>query len=307
MGTRWEIVLPGEDPARLLAAAEDALDQVERLEAQLSIYRPESELSGINARAAEGPVRVEPRLFQFLRLALEITRNTGGAFDPTIAPLLRCWGFVGGQGGLPDEEALAAARTHTGARLVELDEEELTVRFLQDGVALDPGAIGKGFGIDRALEALEDAGVRSGLIHAGTSTVYGLGEPPGEPGWRVALRDPLREEGATLGHVTLRNLALSVSAPYNKAFRQGDRLYGHVLDPRTGEPTQGALLAAVAHPSATLTDALSTALLVLGAEGIPLLSVAYPEGDYLVVEEHERGVRRCAAGPGAWQLVEAAS
>ena len=306
MGTRFEILLPGEDSVRLQAAAEEALNEIERVEAQLSMYRLESDLSGINAYAAAGPVRVEPRLFALLRLAVLVSRATGGAFDPTVAPLLHCWGFVGGTGKLPDQGELEAARSMTGADLLELEEEAFTVRFLREGVRLDLGAIGKGYGIDRAVETLEDAGIERALIHAGTSTVYGMDAPASaeaeDAGWPVALRDPRRGPGETMGEVRLSNLALSVSAPHGKAFREGDRLYGHVLDPRTGEPTRGALLAAVGHPSATLTDALSTALLVLGPAGLPLLQTQCPEADFLVVVERDDRTETHAAGPNAWRL-----
>ncbi|HEU4753083.1 MAG TPA: FAD:protein FMN transferase [Armatimonadota bacterium] len=297
MATRFEVALPGTDRVRLLAAAEQALDTVEQLEAQLSMYRPESELSGINAYAAAGPVRVEPRLFRLLWTAQEISRRTGNAFDPTVAPLLRAWGFIGGSGEAADPQALAEARERSGLHLVELDEVTSTVRFLREGVSLDLGAIGKGYAIDRAVEALEEAGIASGLIHGGTSTVYGLGAPPGSEGWRVALRDPTRGPEATFGSVLLRDRALSVSAPHGKAFQHGDRLYGHVLDPRTGEPAQAALLAAVAHSSATLTDALSTALLVLGEAGLETLAREWPDADFLVITPGEGGVWASTAGP----------
>jgi thiamine biosynthesis lipoprotein len=302
MGTRWEIVLPGTDRVRLTAAAEAVLDEVERLEVQLSRFRPESDISGINATAWQEPVRVEPRLFELLRLAQEVNRATDGAFDLTVGPLLRAWGFVGKGGALPDPEELERARAVVGADLIDLDEENLTIRFRCEGVSLDLGAIGKGCAIDRARELLEDAGVTSALIHGGTSTAFGMGTPPGAPSWRVALRNPRGGERDICGEVLLTDRALSVSAPHNKAFQVGDRRYGHVLDPRTGEPTQGALLAAVAHESATLTDALSTALLVLGAEGLATVAAAYPEADLLVAEETPEGVWLHAAGPDRWRL-----
>ncbi|MFN3651545.1 MAG: FAD:protein FMN transferase [Armatimonadota bacterium] len=299
MNTRWEIVLPGEDARFLRAAAGVALDEVDRLEAQLSIYRESSEVSGLNAYAAEGPVPVEPQLFRLLQRAVELSRDTEGAFDPTLGPLLRAWGFIGGSGSLPDPAAVAAARELTGAGLLELDEEAFTLQFAREGVWLDLGAIGKGYAVDRAVRELELVEITTGLVHAGTSTVYGLGAPPEAEGWSVALRDPRREEYAALGRVCLRDRALSVSAPHGKSFREGDRLYGHVLDPRTGEPTHGALLSAVAHPSATVTDALSTGLLVLGAAGLSRLADRYPDADFLVLDE--QGAAH-TAGAGKWDL-----
>lgn len=302
MGTRWEIVLPGEDQVQLLAAAEEALDEVERLEAQLSVYRESSEVFGINTFAARQAVRVEPRLFRLLELALEVSHATDNAFDPTVGPLLRCWGFTGGQFHQPDAEALAAARALTGAHLVGLDEEEMSVWFGKEGVSLDLGAIGKGYGIDRAVEALEETGIHRALLHAGTSTVFGLGTGADGQPWRIALRDPRTEAENLLGEVSLADRALSVSGPHNKAFRAGDRLYGHVLDPRTGEPTQAALLAAVSHPSATLTDALSTALLVLGQSGPALLEARFPDADYLVLTGDCQPGVIFSGGPNHWNL-----
>ena len=112
MATRFELVLPGDDEVRLRAAGEEALAEFHRLDAQLSFYRPSSEISRINARAATGPVRVEPRLFRLLQTARRLHTETGGAFDLTVAPLMRCWGFTGNTGRLPEPEALAEARLH---------------------------------------------------------------------------------------------------------------------------------------------------------------------------------------------------
>lgn len=307
MGTRFEVVLPAterdENPLRLLAAAEAVLDEVERLEAQLSRFRPTSELSGLNARAVLESVRTEPRLFALLQQALSLSQATDGAFDPTVGPLLEAWGFSRGSGSLPDPAQVAEARLRTGAALVVLDEDAFTARFRREGVLLDLGAIGKGYALDRAREVLDDAGISEALVHAGTSTVVALGKSGSdEEPWRIALRDPRSSNDADriLGEVVLRDRALSVSAPHGRSFTAGSREYGHVLDPRTGEPTQGALLAAVSHPSATLTDALSTALLVLGAPGVALLAAQFPDADFLVLDE-SAGTRLTTAGPNAWE------
>ncbi len=211
-------------------------------------------------------------------------RESGGAFDITIAPLVRCWGFMGGGGQLPDIAALAEARARVGMGLVVLDPERLTVRFASPGVMLDLGAIGKGYAIERAVDILREAGVTSALLHGGTSTVFGLGHPPEAECWRVAIERPRqgmegaraglpaaiqgkRSRGETLATVPLRDQAMSVSAVWGRSFEAEGKTFGHVLDPRTGYPVSGAVLAAVVLPSATETDALSTALLVLGMEG----------------------------------------
>ncbi|MSU20202.1 MAG: FAD:protein FMN transferase [Pedosphaera sp.] len=283
MATRFEILLHGEDAVALRAAAEEALDEIERLEAQLSLYRLSSEISGINSRAARAPVRVEPELFRLLQQSRHLSQESDGAFDITIAPLVRCWGFMGGTGKMPEPQSIAEARSRVGMQLVTLNEDDFTIRFLREGVMIDLGSIGKGYALERAAEILRDAGVTCALLHGGTSTVYAIGAPPDADAWKVAIDVPdvrgseyemsvgsdKRDAKPVkpLAMVPLKNEALSVSGVHGKSFNLNGKMYGHVIDPRTGEPVQGALLAAVILPSATETDALSTALLTLGASG----------------------------------------
>ena len=281
MATRFELVLHGENPVALRAAAEEALQEIERLHRQLSLYSPSSEVSYINAHAAQRPVQVEPGLFRLLQMAQQITVQTNRAFDITIAPLIRCWGFMGGSGSLPSEEQIAEARARVGMEHVILDQKRFTVRFARDGMMIDLGSIGKGHALDVARETLLEAGITSALVHGGTSTVCGIGTPPGAPCWKVGIpRPPGSAPGGAgpddaaagaevppLAVVELKNEALSVSGVHGKCFKAGDKVYGHVLDPRTGFPAQGALLAAVALESAAETDAFSTALLLAGVHG----------------------------------------
>src|SRR5437867_7438787 len=187
MATRFELVLHGENPIALRAAGEEALAEIQRLEAQLSLYRPTSEIAHLNARAAEGPVRVEPSLFRLLEQARRLSAETSGAFDITIAPLVRCWGFMGGTGQMPTPEAVAQARRSVGMNLVELEPNNFTVRFLREGVMLDLGALGKGYAIERAAEILRQDAVNSAILHGGTSTVHAIGHPPGAAAWQVAI------------------------------------------------------------------------------------------------------------------------
>lgn len=293
MATRFEVVLYGENATHLRAAGEEALEEIERLDAQLSLYRPGSELSRINARAARQSVRVEPGLFQLLKQAQLLHRETQGAFDITIAPLLRCWGFMGGGGSVPDPQALATARAQVGMQWVELNEAEFTIQFHRPGMMLDLGSIGKGYAIEKAAELLMEAGVTSGFIHGGTSSVYAIGNPPDAAAWKVALDQPgthpgEKPSGGLIPHgrphsgsdflavIPLKEESLSVSAVWGKSFAKNGRLYGHVLDPRLGEPVEAARLAAAILPSATETDAWTTALLVLGRDGLDAISKLRP-------------------------------
>jgi thiamine biosynthesis lipoprotein len=248
------------------------MDEVERLENQLSLYRGESEIAHVNARAAFEPVKVTPPVFALLERARQLNQQTGGAFDITIGPLVHCWGFMGGTGRMPEPHEVEEARARTGMHLLELNAENYTVRFRKEGVIIDLGAIGKGYAVDSVIELLRDTGITSGIVHGGTSTVYGLGKPPDADAWRVAIEHPSHEPGAApLAKVELRDEALSVSAVWGRSFEAKGKAFGHVIDPRTGQPTEAARLAAVVLPLATETDALSTALLTLGTSGEPLI------------------------------------
>ena len=287
MATRFEILLHGENVSALRAAGEAALDDVARLENQLSLYRPASEIAQLNARAACKAVRVTPELFAMLQQAQMLSAETDGAFDITVGPLVRCWGFTNDRGRLPAPEAIAAAREQVGMHHVLLDPTDSTVRFARAGVMLDLGAIGKGYAVGRAAEILRDAGVTSALIHGGTSTTYALGHPPDAPHWLLALENPppasAIRDFPTLPAIQLRDEALSVSAVWGRSFNAGGKTFGHVLDPRTGQPTEAALLAAVVLPSATETDALSTALLTRGTAVQEPLTSLRPEARTIVV------------------------
>lgn len=302
MHTRFEILLHGEDPIALRAAGEQALDEIDRLEAQLSLYRPTSEIAQVNRQAANAPVRVSPNVFRLLAQAKALSQATAGAFDPTVGPLVKGWGFLGGDGRMADPAVIQQARECVGLRWVELDAREFTVRFPRPGFMLDLGAIGKGYAIDVAVEALREAGVASAFLHGGTSSSFGLGRPPDASAWKAALPDPrlpASDAGSAtatptlIGEALLTDRSLGVSGIYSKSFRAGTRVYGHVLDPRLGEPVERALLAAVVLPSATETDALSTALLVLGRDGLGLLEAFRPAAQCLVVEplDHPPGLR----------------
>jgi thiamine biosynthesis lipoprotein len=295
--------LHGENPVALRAAGEEALEEIDQLESRLSLYRPSSEIAHLNARAAFEAVRVTPALFSLLQQAKRLSEETSGAFDITVAPLVRCWGFMDGKGRKPRPDELAEARAVVGAELVELNAKELTVRFTRPGVMLDLGAIGKGYAIERAAELLREAGVTSGLLHGGTSTIYGLGRNPEGKPWQVAVGHPGagRQQGESVNQlplalVPLEDESLSVSAIWGRSFQADGQSFGHVIDPRSGQPVSGTCLAAIALPSATETDALSTALLTLGMEGHDLIRRLRPGAKSLLAADSEGGVEFQANG-----------
>ena len=270
MGTEFQAVLAGKDPDFLRDAGNDALDEVERLEERLSHYRSDSEICDLNLRAPYGPVRVEPGLFRLIRRAVRLSEATGGAFDPTAGPLVKCWGFFRGQGRSPDEAAVAEAKERVGTHLLELDEAGSTVRYRRPGVEIHLGAIGKGYAVDLAVARLRSVGITAALVHGGTSTVYALGVPPGATAWEVGLCDPGNRE-QRLAVIPLRDRALSTSGDYEQFFEWEGKRFSHILDPRTGRPAAGVRSATVLADNATDTDALSTAAFVDGVAGGPRL------------------------------------
>ena len=304
MATRFEIVLPGENPVALRAAGEEALAEIQRLEARLSLFRPDSEIARVNARAAREPVRVTPEVFYLLDHARRLSAETEGAFDITIAPLMRCWDFLGAHGALPSPEAIAAARECVGMHHVELEARDFTVRFARPGVMLDLGAIGKGYAVEQAMGLLREAGVTRALIHGGTSTAGAMGAPPDAAGWQVVVDRPTRDGRAKsetrLATVALKDEAMSVSAVWGKCFAAGGKIFGHEIDPRTGWPTRAAVLAAVVSTSATESDALSTALITSGLDGHATIARLRPGLRTLVVAPDAGGLRIAAHGL-AWE------
>ncbi len=279
MGTRFELVLGHGEAARLRAIGEEALAEIARLDDQLSAFRPSSEVSWINARAADAPVVTEPGLFALLERCRSLSRATDGAFDITVGSLMRAWGFVNGGGRLPDQDARQHAESRVGWNYLELDSGHRTVRFGRPGMRIDFGAIGKGYAVDAAIEILRSHGVSSALLHGGTSSVHALGGPVAGPAWPIGWTSPSGLQRT----FELRDGALSVSAMHGKAFEAGGQVFGHVMDPRTGAPTLAGRAAVVTGPRSLECDALSTALLVLGAGWLEEFRRRFPEYKAVVV------------------------
>jgi len=246
MGTRFELVLHGEDEFFLRAAGEQAIAAIEDEHRRLSLFDPASLVGRVNALAAEHPVAVDRDLFALLLTARGVWEQSGRAFDPAMGGFMRRWGHRGA----PADPSIPAA----GFEAVVLDPGASSVAFAHPGVLIDLGGIAKGYALDRAAEALRAAGVGTALLHGGTSSIAAIGSPPGAEGWRVRLAGDTAE-------LILRDCSASVSAPAGRVTGAGA---GHIIDPRTGNPVGLEIEAAVVGESGVLADAWSTALVVLG-------------------------------------------
>ena len=256
----------------LRATLESALDEVDRIDRLMSHYKPESPLSRVNREAARHPVVVDPELFGFIKQSLKYSSETGGAFDITVGPLMKAWGFFRGEGHMTSEADLAKVLKRVGSRHVVLNEDKQTIRFDVEGVELDLGGIAKGYAVDRAVAILRANHVDAALVSAGGSTIYALGAPPERIGWNVSIQDPT-DASKVAREVTLVNRALSVAGSSEKSFEANGTRYSHIMDPSTGRPVQGVLSVAVVTNTGTNGDALDDALFVLG----PTKSAEYLE------------------------------
>jgi len=275
MGTVFTVVAYGTDRDYLAEVASEVFDEVEQLDAQMSNYQPTSEISRINREAARAPVLVEPRLFQLIQDSVRTSAETGGAFDITVGPLMKTWGFFRGRGRLPAPAEMAATLKRIGYRNLKLDAAERTIRFQQAGMEIDLGGVAKGYAVDQAVEILRSRGIQSALVSSGTSSVYALGSPPGERGWQITVRSPY-DARKVADIIRLQNFSLSISGDYEKFFRIDGKLYCHIMDPRSGRPVENMLATVALAARATETDALSTAFFAMGEEGSRKYLAAHP-------------------------------
>lgn len=262
MACEFSVTFPAAEP-NAVAAGCAALDEIERIEEKLSVYRADSQIARLNR---EGHSQVDREVIEVLSLATRIARETYGAFDAASGALVRAWGFYSGPKRVPSRDEWRFAMDCCGMRHVAVDASAGMVRLLRPGVEINLGAIGKGFAIDSAAKLLRRRGVRAALIQGGGSSVYAIGSPPGEPAWQVAVGDPFRT-GRRLTTLALKDRALGTSGAAHQFFEAGGRRYGHVLDPRTGWPAAALAAATVLAPTAAEADALSTAFFVSGVEG----------------------------------------
>lgn len=296
MGTRFELVLAapidGITKNQLRAAGQAAIDVIEEYDARYSLFRRDSLLSYINTNAYRRPVKVDPDTFDLLKLCKKIYEKSDGAFDITVAPMMKVLGFhkdvpeadynqllpklpdYAGETGIEFEVVRAV-----GMDGVKLDSDNYTVAFLRPGMAVDLGGVAKGFALDKAASELRDVGVDCALIHGGTSSAIAIGKPPGLEGWRIAINTFInvdkdnykkadqKNKGKIYPCATICDQALAVSAQHGRMITSADgHKMGHIIDPRTGFSAGGddkhSIITAVVTSTACLADAWSTALLV---------------------------------------------
>ena len=283
MGTRVAVELWSEDADLARRAMDAVIAEMHRTDGLMSTYKPESQLSAVNAHAFERPVEVDPEIIDVVSRALEFSRLSGGAFDITYASVGYLYDYRAHR--RPSDEQVAAALPGINYRQVQVDRERNTIRFLRNGVRIDLGGIGKGHAVDRSIDTLRELGIEHAMVNAGGDTRL-LGDRRGKP-WIVGVRDP-RNEGKMVTRLPLENEAISTSGDYERYFEEDGVRYHHILVPGTGDVARAVRSATVIGPDATLTDGLSTTVFVLGVErGMELVS-RLPGVEAVIVDKDGR-------------------
>ena len=283
------------------SAVSSAFNEIERINQLLNNYDPGSEVSLINTTAGLNQVPVSPETLEALMGAQFYGKLTGGALDITIGPLLELWGFLQEDPALasdrPSSKELDKIRQIVDYNAIRLDAIRGTAMLMKTGMRIDAGAFTKGYAVDRAAGMLKKAGVRQALISAG-GTIMALGKKPGGKSWQVGIRHP-RQQGKLIGSVSLEDQAISTSGDYERFYQFKGRRICHIIDPRSGQPIEAVQSISVIAPSAMASDALSTALFVLGPlEGLALVN-NLPDTEALVVDQE--GVQHTSRGWPAHQ------
>ena len=280
MGTRVDVRLWHDDPSVAKRLLSDSMAEFDRIEAAMSTYRAESEISHLNAHGAEGWVEISTELFDLIRRALKLSVTTGGAFDITYDSVGDLYDFR--ERIRPTEADIEARLDTIDFRFVELDTKKSRVRFSRQGVRINLGGIAKGYSVESVIGLLRRAGVEHALASAGGDTRL-LGDRGGQP-WIVGVRDPEQEDGIVT-RLGLEDEAVSTSGDYERFFVEDGIRYHHILNPSTGKSASLVRSATVIGADATLTDGLSTSVFVLGPdEGLKLIETL-PGYEALIIDK----------------------
>ena len=283
MGTRVAVELWADDAALARRAMDEVIAEMRRTDELMSTYKPESQLSQVNAHAHERPVQVDADIIEVVERGLAMSKLSGGAFDITYASVGYLYDYRAHQ--RPTDEQIAAALPAVDYRQVQVDRDARTIRFLRKGVRIDLGGIAKGYAVDQSVGRLRALGIQHAMVNAGGDTRL-LGDRRGKP-WIVGIRDP-RNEGRVVTRLPLADEALSTSGDYERYFEEGGVRYHHILVPGTGRSARGVRSATVLGADATLTDALSTTVFVLGVERGMQLIARLPGVEAVVVDDEGR-------------------
>jgi thiamine biosynthesis lipoprotein len=264
MGTWGSLTLVTSDSAAVADLAYETLKAFHRVDSLMSNWTDISEVARINREAGKKEITIHPEVATVLTHAQEVAGQSDGAFDVTVEPLVRLWGFLGGTPRVPKQEEITAVLERVGYGRLLFDADAQTLRFNREDLRIDLGGIAKGYGVDQAADILRRAEVTDALIDL-SGNMVALGNAAAHDGWWVGIRDPSGEY-PYLARLNLHNEAVATSGDYEQFVDADGKRHGHILDPRTGWSAQGLSSVTVVTYEATVADAWATALFVLGPE-----------------------------------------
>lgn len=282
MGTWGSLTLVTSDSASVAELAYRALLRFHHVDSLMSNWTASSEVARINREASARAIVIDREVARVLLTAQQVGRESNGAFDITVEPLVRLWGFIGGPPRVPSESEIAEALTHVGRDKVVFDAYAGTVRFDEAGVAIDLGGIAKGYAADTAADVLRRAHATNALLDL-SGNMVAMGNAAGHAGWTVGIRDP-SDDLPFLARLQLYNEAVATSGDYEQFVDVDGTRYGHILDPRTGWSATGLVSVTVVTEEAMVADAWATALFVLGSEAARTLAAARDDLAVVLVE-----------------------
>jgi thiamine biosynthesis lipoprotein len=260
MGQPVHLQLFAAEETQGFAAAQQAFAELRRVEQALSLFDESSDVCEVNRRSGRSGIRVGADLATVLEAGLRFERDTAGAFNPAVEPLMRAWGFHARRTTEPTATEIDAARQAVRAARIEVAKDRVALPV--SGTEIDLGGIGVGYGLDRAIEVLRRAGIRRAFLDI-SGDCYALGAPPGQDGWDVGIADPHRK-GGVIAVTRIRDQAIATSSNSVSVVRYGRAVRGHVMDTSTGWPATGRTQVTVIARTGIEADALSTAMLVSG-------------------------------------------
>jgi thiamine biosynthesis lipoprotein len=289
MGSYAHIVVVTADSAGSAPAAIAARSAFVRIDSLMTNWTSISEVARINREAGARILDVHPEVALVIAASLRIWRESAGALDITVEPLVRAWGFIGGPRRVPSESEVAEAFRHVGGAKVRFDPRRRTLGFAEPGVRIDLGSIAKGYAVDVAAESLLARGVRDALVDL-TGNMVAIGSPPGGDRWRIGIRDP-RDRMPYFARLPLRSgEAIATSGKYEQFVAANGKTYGHIIDPRTGRPAEGLISVTVVAASAMAADGWDTPLFVLGPRDAKRQARALDNIDVVLVQPGTDGV-----------------
>ena len=265
MGTTARLGVYAKSEAAANEVITSAFNELKRLESLFTIFDERSEISQLNAIAGVGHTKISSDTLSILRSAIEYTRLTNGAFDITVEPLMRLWGFRKDSNelqALPTSEEIASGLQFVGSEQIELDAIHSTARLRSSGAKLDLGGIAVGYSLDKMVNILKPEGIENAFLDI-SGDIYALGAPHGHPGWNVAIPDP-QDTSKLIYKTHISNEALATSGNYMSYVVYNAMRYGHIMDPHEGRSAHSVLSSTVIAKTGIDVDALSTASFVKG-------------------------------------------